>query len=252
MSPADGKVLHFGTIKDLRVEQVKGITYSLDALLGVERDIPGTPSSTRTVVHLPPNPDHSVVDDHEFANVNGIEYSLEQLIGISQPGTPGNMTPISENPPTIPPVKQVDPEHPPPTKHGKQIDASVEQEGTAAETLAHDASVALEVGIRSGLGDRRRSTSGTTVKEGNSLFFAVIYLAPGDYHRFHSPTAWIVEKRRHFMGRIYNFFFLSSFHANLSIRRTFLGLAICRKTFGKFIRSQRTGRLAWTLEAWLL
>lgn len=204
VSPADGKVLHFGTIKDLRVEQVKGITYSLDALLGVERHIPGTPPSSPTVVKLPPNPDHSVVDDHEFANVNGIEYSLEQLLGASESSTPGTSTPISESPPSSLPTSKPpkDPDHPPPTKHGEQIDASVEQEGTVADTLALEASVALEMGVRPSLVDRRRSTSGTTVKEGNSLFFAVIYLAPGDYHRFHSPTAWVVEKRRHFMGEL--------------------------------------------------
>lgn len=38
------------------------------------------------------------------------------------------------------------------------------------------------------------------VKEGNALYFCVIYLSPGDYHRFHSPTNWVVEKRRHFAG----------------------------------------------------
>lgn len=181
------------------MEQVKGITYSLDALLGVERHIPGTPSTTPTVVKIPPNPDHSVVDDQEFANVNGIEYSLDQLLGTSEPSTPGSVTP-----PFSPakPTPQNDAEHPPPTKYGEQIDASVEQEGTAADTLAHEASVAFEMGARPSLGDRRRSASGATVKEGNSLFFAVIYLAPGDYHRFHSPTAWVVEKRRHFMGNL--------------------------------------------------
>jgi len=32
------------------------------------------------------------------------------------------------------------------------------------------------------------------------LYQAVIYLAPGDYHRFHSPTEWSVNFRRYFPG----------------------------------------------------
>ncbi|KAJ1944025.1 phosphatidylserine decarboxylase 1, partial [Linderina macrospora] len=36
------------------------------------------------------------------------------------------------------------------------------------------------------------------------LCFCVIYLAPGDYHRFHSPANWIVEARRHFAGELYS------------------------------------------------
>jgi phosphatidylserine decarboxylase len=45
---------------------------------------------------------------------------------------------------------------------------------------------------------------GHKVKEGNTLYFCVIYLAPGDYHRFHSPTNWVVEKRRHFAGELFS------------------------------------------------
>lgn len=38
----------------------------------------------------------------------------------------------------------------------------------------------------------------------NELFYCVIYLAPGDYHRFHSPTEWLIEKRRHFYGELFS------------------------------------------------
>ena len=34
------------------------------------------------------------------------------------------------------------------------------------------------------------------------LYQCVIYLAPGDYHRFHSPTLWKPELRRHFSGEL--------------------------------------------------
>ena len=39
-------------------------------------------------------------------------------------------------------------------------------------------------------------------KADTSLFYCVIYLAPGDYHRFHSPVDWKVQFRRHFAGEL--------------------------------------------------
>ncbi|XP_058778186.1 phosphatidylserine decarboxylase proenzyme 1, mitochondrial [Vicia villosa] len=35
------------------------------------------------------------------------------------------------------------------------------------------------------------------------LFYCVIYLKPGDYHRIHSPADWNILVRRHFSGNLY-------------------------------------------------
>ncbi|XP_068306370.1 phosphatidylserine decarboxylase proenzyme 1, mitochondrial [Pyrus communis] len=37
----------------------------------------------------------------------------------------------------------------------------------------------------------------------NGLFYCVIYLNPGDYHRIHAPADWNVLVRRHFSGRLF-------------------------------------------------
>jgi len=36
-----------------------------------------------------------------------------------------------------------------------------------------------------------------------NLFHIVLYLAPGDYHRIHSPTNFIIKRRKHFPGTLF-------------------------------------------------
>ncbi|XP_053326240.1 phosphatidylserine decarboxylase proenzyme, mitochondrial isoform X3 [Spea bombifrons] len=94
ISPSDGKILHFGKVKNCEVEQVKGVTYSLESFLGPQN----------WTVNMP-----------------------------------------------------------------------------VSKTSFQDKLV---------------------TQEGNELYHCVIYLAPGDYHCFHSPTDWNVHHRRHFPGSL--------------------------------------------------
>ncbi|XP_061119278.1 phosphatidylserine decarboxylase proenzyme, mitochondrial isoform X1 [Conger conger] len=99
ISPADGKILHFGRVRNCEVEQVKGVTYSLETFLG----------------------------PHTWAESLGLNKN--------------------------------------------------EDDPTSFQDLL-------------------------VTKEGNELFHCVVYLAPGDYHCFHSPTDWRVAHRRHFPGSL--------------------------------------------------
>lgn len=135
VSPADARVLHFGVVTHGQVEQVKGVTYELQALLGVSPQSTGRGKGEETEEEREQRvaeSSHSanLSSEEEFAKINGIDYSLDRLIG--------------------------------------------EEEGHAAA-----------------YGPR----------PGNQLYFCVLYLAPGDYHRFHSPANWIVQSRRHFSGK---------------------------------------------------
>ncbi|EOB07774.1 Phosphatidylserine decarboxylase proenzyme [Anas platyrhynchos] len=98
ISPSNGKILNFGQVKNCEVEQVKGVTYSLESFLG---------------------PRISTEDLH-FSETS-----------------PGN---------------------------------SFQQQ--------------------------------LVTKEGNKLYHCVIYLAPGDYHCFHSRTDWRVSYRCHLPGSL--------------------------------------------------
>lgn len=82
-------------------------------------------------------------------------------------------------------------EHNDEAKKGPVQDASVSESrpGAPERSMSGDIAVAKEI-----------AKGALQPREGNKLCFAVVYLAPGDYHRYHSPTNWVVERRRHFAG----------------------------------------------------
>ncbi|KAI5967121.1 PSD1 [Candida theae] len=169
VSPADGKVLKFGVIDQGEIEQVKGMTYSIDALLGT--------TSTRKLAA----PTHStqfdddgsddetkIKRDEEFAKLNGISYTVDDILGGE-----------SEN-----------------TSHMNELSYTDVKEGTAKgdrASFTKELAVAEELAPNPSESFRHKQ-----------LYFAVIYLAPGDYHHFHSPTSWVATLRRHFIGELFS------------------------------------------------
>ncbi|CED83932.1 Phosphatidylserine decarboxylase [Phaffia rhodozyma] len=198
VSPADGRLLHFGAINGAKVEQVKGLTYSLDALLG-KTGGPGTPAAEDVEFDT-----NRAFDDHDFANINDIDYSLGDLLGSSQRKVDANSS-IKDEQSSEDESSSMRSSSPSPSTPGSpNEDASVPQESTT-DNLVRDASVALSMGTNVVPADASSPRSSVSkLREGNGLFFAVIYLAPGDYHRFHSPAAWVVERRRHFAGELFS------------------------------------------------
>ena len=89
LSPADGRILQFGAIENGDVEQVKGMTYSLDALLGTSKSEsslnPANPANVfkrgaREQSSACGEGDEEIIkQDEEFATVNGISYTLPNL-----------------------------------------------------------------------------------------------------------------------------------------------------------------------------
>ena len=181
LSPADGRVLQYGMIEHGEVEQVKGMTYSLDSLLGsgdpfspseADKDNPPSSKSAAFSDHSihPADADQDVIrSDQEFANLNGISYTLPNLF--SKPrSSPSDPHPAMDASPTSKPRSQAE----------LRADLALsKQERAWWMPAAHP-------------------------KTPTTLYYMVVYLAPGDYHRFHSPVSWVVEKRRHFAGELFS------------------------------------------------
>jgi phosphatidylserine decarboxylase len=179
LSPADGRVLQFGAIVNGDVEQVKGMTYSLDALLGSHKPAtspnPSDPSnlfapsegvSQQNSFTNKDNQEEIIKHDEEFANVNGISYTLPNLFS---------------------------------------GDAQQKRRGKKTNDASTTPKAASEAEVRADLALGERPWYASLTRENRTaLYYVVVYLAPGDYHRFHSPTAWVVEKRRHFAGELYS------------------------------------------------
>jgi phosphatidylserine decarboxylase len=172
LSPADGKVLQYGKIEGGDIEQVKGMTYSIDALLG--KNTPAASLSEKSDSQeehdektKTEGDEELVKQDEEFAQVNGISYTIPNLLS----GSPEE----SHKGPKI------------------EDQAAVPSSPGAVSEVRADLALGEKPWYDILSPDNR-----------TALYYAVVYLAPGDYHRYHSPANWVVERRRHFAGELYS------------------------------------------------
>lgn len=191
VSPADGKIIQFGAIEHGEVEQVKGVTYSLDALLGSKEptsplgESNTSPQSNMAVSPKSPQPSNDrhandneevIRADEEFANVNGISYTLPNLFsGDTKSSRRGFFW-----------------------QRKPATDQSIPGHSSSEAEVARDFALRKP---ESAPWWAPWTEPGTTPTQ---LYYCVIYLAPGDYHRFHSPVSWVVQSRRHFAGELYS------------------------------------------------
>ena len=173
LSPADGRVLQLGVIEHGEVEQVKGMTYKLDALLGTSS--PGTSTNRSTPSNIfssssedtsqsSLSDDPSLAADREFAKINGISYTLPNLFSGPQ-------------------------------------DQPSSSSGTKADDQSTTPRPSSEAAVSA---DLATTWSLFSPSQATDLYYVVLYLAPGDYHRFHSPVSWVCTSRRHFAGELYS------------------------------------------------
>lgn len=167
VSPADGTVLQYGTIDNGKVEQVKGITYTLESLLGAQHANNENEANVNKEDTGSESRSHHDQQSGEFAKINDVSYTLPGLLS-------GN------------------------EDKAKHDAKSIGDQATTPR-------LSSEIQVNTDISDARRD--GWTSKSAQTptlLYYCVVYLAPGDYHRFHSPVNWLVERRRHFAGELYS------------------------------------------------
>ncbi|CCF56180.1 hypothetical protein KAFR_0A07460 [Kazachstania africana CBS 2517] len=172
-SPSDGKVLQFGIIdsESGEIEQVKGMTYSIKEFLGTHAN----PSMTRTESSF--NLTDQDAKHEEFAKNNNFKVRSNESSDVEDEDRIDDVSTHVIN-------------------FEIEGDKSLQKYSSSeSKTLT----LLNELSLNTVLSADEKSEPKNT-----KLFFAVIYLSPGDYHHYHSPVDWVCNTRRHFPGDLYS------------------------------------------------
>lgn len=176
-SPSDGEILQFGIIDSETgvVEQVKGLTYSIKEFLGTHAH--PLMSKSESSLNLSANEDEHIA----FAEKNHFTLSSDEINDVSSNER------ILENELHI------------------NDEMNFQHEGDKSlQNFDSGASKTLQLLSELSLNIPYFRQSSKTDPRNTKLYFAVIYLSPGDYHHYHSPVDWVCKTRRHFPGELFS------------------------------------------------
>merc|ERR1712142_635715 len=213
-SPADGKIVRSGLVQNAKLEQIKGVTYSLSDFLGgicwktksqltpsaEETSAPSTTSSSllplsssspygfegheNEVILLARNEEEEEEERENISNQNPdvqkiiVKEEDKRSVATTSPSTSSLASVASSSASSSTSLVSA------------KMTLSVPASSTAAFPLDFDAQYQRQICVND------PST--------HKLHHLVVYLAPGDYHRFHSPADWTVTFRRHFPGDLFS------------------------------------------------
>ncbi|EEB07858.1 phosphatidylserine decarboxylase Psd2 [Schizosaccharomyces japonicus yFS275] len=232
VSPVDGRIVCQGRINNNRIQHVKGLSYSLEALLG------GLSSCSPQVVDFDDScmyPE-KVAEHMKFATKHEIPNYRQTPRRVTVPSrrdgiernrsAPALMCALTSSRLRLCPdcnrasmeeqeesdlAAGVKCSHISPAKNDAGDDDACSDSSSFYSLPASD-----NVPIPASVDEKKTSWIDTAeiasldslpwrnIRPGHQLFYSVIYLAPGDYHRFHSPADWVVESRRHFSGELFS------------------------------------------------
>jgi phosphatidylserine decarboxylase len=200
VSPSDGKIIVVGVVSGDRVEQVKGVTYSLTQFLGQDSaTLLGSSQYDDDDDDDDDDGDDGVDNGDVMNDMSGCEEEEEDddddddhgnEAGDQQHIDSGDVATATTTTTTTPP-----------SRRGKVSRAIVSDVDSQVDVVI-DTDAA--VGEPSAERDTPPSPSPSTIRTTKTcLYHAVIYLAPGDYHRFHAPANFTVKHLRHFPGTLF-------------------------------------------------
>lgn len=134
----------------------------------------------------------TLVENSRIEKVKGVSYTLDSFLGSKE-------------------SKQV---NIPPPEHGIELERHQAFARMNGISYTVDEMVGSENHDVTKIGDMTAESQFTPPKEllgpykgpdpKSQMFYCVIYLAPGDYHRFHSPASWVTQMRRHYVGELFS------------------------------------------------